>query len=49
MIILDDSLVGLLASVAGTFDSVERYIVVGDGDASALPADVLRYEELLAA
>ncbi len=53
IIILDDSLVGLLASVAGTFECVERYIVVGDGDgegdASALPADVLRYEELLAA
>jgi acyl-CoA synthetase (AMP-forming)/AMP-acid ligase II len=39
----------LLASVAGTFECVERYIVVGEGDASALPADVLRYEELLAA
>ena len=49
IIILDDSLVGLLASVTGTFECVERYIVVGEGDASALPADVLRYEELLAA
>ena len=33
----DDSLVALLASVAGTFECVEHYIVVGEGDASALP------------
>jgi fatty-acyl-CoA synthase len=49
VIVVDDSLVPLLAKVAPTFETVERYIVVGDGDASALPGEVLRYEELLAA
>src|SRR6185503_1499658 len=48
VIIVDDSLVPLLARVAKDLKTVERYIVVGDGDASAL-GDVLRYEELLAA
>src|SRR6185369_3385363 len=48
MIIVDESLVPLLARVAKDLKTVERYIVVGDGDASAL-GDVLRYEELLAA
>src|SRR5262249_26046546 len=47
-IILDDSLVPLLAKVAPELKSVEHYIVVGDGDASAL-GEVLRYEELIAA
>ena len=37
VIVVDDSLVPLLAKVASTFETVERYIVVGDGDASALP------------
>ncbi len=46
-IIVDDSLVPLLARVAGDLKTVERYVVVGDGDASAL-GDVLRYEELIA-
>ena len=48
VIIVDDSLVPLLARVAKDLKTVERFIVVGDGDASAL-GDVLRYEELLAA
>lgn len=48
MIIVDDSLIPLLARVAKDLTTVERYIVVGDGDASAL-GDVLRYEELIAA
>src|SRR5262245_31420606 len=47
LIIVDDSLVPLLARVAKDLKTVERYIVVGDGDASAL-GDVLRYDELLA-
>lgn len=47
VIIVDDSLVPLLARVAGDLKTVERYIVVGDGDASAL-GDVLRYEALVA-
>jgi fatty-acyl-CoA synthase len=48
LIIVDDSLVPLLARVAKDLKTVERFIVVGDGDASVL-GDVLRYEELIAA
>jgi N-acetyl-beta-hexosaminidase len=33
---------------APTSETVERYVVIGDGDAGSLP-DPLRYEELLAA
>jgi fatty-acyl-CoA synthase len=47
VIFVDDSLVPLLAKVAPTFEGVEHYVVVGDGDASALP-NAIRYEELLA-
>jgi fatty-acyl-CoA synthase len=47
-IILDDSLVPLLARVAQDLKTVEHFIVIGSGDASPL-GDVLRYEELLAA
>ncbi|MCO6009753.1 long-chain fatty acid--CoA ligase [Actinoallomurus purpureus] len=50
IIIVDDSLVPLLARVADRLPTVEAFIVVGDGDASALgAARVLRYRELLAA
>ena len=48
VIFVDDSLVPLLAKVADSFDTVERFVVMGDGDASALPGEVIRYEELLA-
>jgi len=48
VIIIDDSLVPLLARVAADLKTVEHFIVVGGGDATAL-GDVLRYEELLAA
>ncbi len=48
VIIVDDSLVPLLAKVKDDLDSVEHIIVVGDGDASALGRDVLRYDDLLA-
>jgi len=48
MIIVDDSLVPILARVKSDLTTVERIVVVGDGDASAL-GDVLRYGELLAA
>lgn len=48
IIIVDDSLVPLLARVAKDLKTVEHFIVIGDGDASAL-GDVLRYEELLGA
>ena len=49
VIIVDDSLIPLLASVKDRFETVEHYIVVGDGDASALGEDVFRYDELIAA
>ena len=52
VVIVDDSVLPLLARVASQLKTVETYIVVGDGDASALEghgAQVLRYEELLAA
>jgi acyl-CoA synthetase (AMP-forming)/AMP-acid ligase II len=46
-IFVDDSLVPVLAPLAETFEGVRHYVVMGDGDASALP-NALRYEELLA-
>jgi len=54
IIIVDDSLVPLLAKVAGELPDVEAFIVNGAGDASALGGPngrvpVLRYQELLAA
>jgi fatty-acyl-CoA synthase len=50
VILVDDSVIPLLAPHVDSFDTVEKYIVVGDGDASALPQDkVVRYDELLAA
>jgi len=50
VIIVDDSVVPLLARVVPELTTVERYIVVGDGDASALgDVEVLRYHDLLAA
>ena len=48
VVILDDSLVPLLAKVSKDLKTVERYIVVGSGDASVL-GEVLRYDELIAA
>jgi fatty-acyl-CoA synthase len=52
VIIVDDSLISVLARVLPELRGVEKFVVVGDGDASALEgngADVLRYYELLAA
>lgn len=50
VIIVDDSLVPVLAQVADQLDTVRWFVVVGDGDADGLPADrVRRYDELLAA
>jgi len=48
VIILDDSLVPLLAKVIDKLETVEHLIVVGDGDVSALGREVLRYEEVIA-
>ena len=51
IIIVDDTLVPLLARIAGELTTVEAFIVNGTGDASALGdrIPVLRYHELLAA
>ncbi|HEX6311890.1 MAG TPA: AMP-binding protein, partial [Acidimicrobiia bacterium] len=56
IVVVDDTLVPLLARVAPELKTVERYLVVGDGDASALEAagagagaDVVRYHDLLVA
>ena len=52
IVIVDGSLVPVLAKLAPELSSVEQYIVVGDADTAALEgnrAEVLRYEELLAA
>jgi len=46
IIIVDDSLVPLLARVKDQLKTVENFIVIGDGDASLL-GDVLRYYEIL--
>ena len=49
-VIVDASLIPLLARVARDLPTVEAFIVVGDADASALgDKPVLRYHELLAA
>jgi fatty-acyl-CoA synthase len=48
VVIVDDSLVPLLARVAGQLKTVEHFIVVGTGEAEPL-TNVLRYEDLLAA
>jgi fatty-acyl-CoA synthase len=49
VVIVDDSVVPLLARVMPELRTVEHVIVVGDGDAAALGRPVLRYEALLAA
>ena len=54
IIIVDDSLVPLLAKIAGELPTVEAFIVNGTGDTTALgdlngKVPVLRYHELLAA
>jgi len=46
VIFVDDSLVALLEQLAPQLRCVNHYVVMGDGDAGALPG-VLRYEELL--
>jgi len=52
LIILDDSLVPMLANVAADLQTVERCVVIGDGDATALQSvvpnvEILRYDDLL--
>jgi len=47
LIFVDGSLVPVLEKLAPSFQGVEHYVVMGDGDAGTLPG-ALRYEELLA-
>ncbi|HET9730849.1 MAG TPA: AMP-binding protein, partial [Acidimicrobiia bacterium] len=50
VVVVDDSLVSVLAKVLAELHTVEHFIVVGDGDASALgDVPVSRYADLLAA
>jgi fatty-acyl-CoA synthase len=51
VIIVDDTLVPLLAAIAGELPAVEAFVVNGPGDATALEGrvPVLRYQELIAA
>jgi fatty-acyl-CoA synthase len=53
VVIVDDSLIPVLSKVAGDFSTVEKFVVVGDGDASTLElvapqAEVVRYDALVA-
>ncbi|HVQ57385.1 MAG TPA: long-chain fatty acid--CoA ligase [Solirubrobacterales bacterium] len=48
VLLVDPALVGEMERVLPLLDSVERFVVIGDGDPGELP-DPLRYEELLAA
>jgi fatty-acyl-CoA synthase len=47
VIFVDDTLVPLLEKVASTFETVEHYVIVGDGDPGSLP-NALGYEDLIA-
>ena len=49
VILVDASLIPLLARVAAELKTVEQFVVVGQGDAGPLGGNVLSYEELLAA
>jgi acyl-CoA synthetase (AMP-forming)/AMP-acid ligase II len=46
VIFVDDSLVPALAKLAPSFETVEHYVVMGDGECEQLPG-ALRYEELI--
>jgi fatty-acyl-CoA synthase len=46
VIFVDDSLVPVLEQLAPTFETVEHYVVMGDGESGSLPG-ALRYEELM--
>src|SRR3954469_25954996 len=47
VVFVDDVLVPVLEKVAPTFETVEHFVVMGDGDTGDLP-NVIRYEELIA-
>ncbi|HEV2924904.1 MAG TPA: long-chain fatty acid--CoA ligase [Solirubrobacteraceae bacterium] len=46
VIFVDDSLVPVLEKLAPSFNTVSRYVVMGDGDMGTLP-NAVRYEDLL--
>jgi fatty-acyl-CoA synthase len=48
-LLVDESLVPVLAKVRSELQNVERYIVFGSGDGSELGVETLSYEDLLAA
>ena len=48
VVLVDASLVPVLAKVAAQLETVKHFVVIGDGDAAGLPSP-LRYEALLAA
>ncbi len=47
IVFVDDVLVPVLEKMAGEFETVEHFVVMGDGDCGSLP-NVIRYEELIA-
>jgi fatty-acyl-CoA synthase len=47
VVLVDDSLVPMLEKVAPSFETVEHYVIMGDGDAGSLP-NAIRYEDLIA-
>ena len=47
IVLVDASLVPALEKVAHTFETVERYVIMGDGDAGSLP-NAISYEDLIA-
>ncbi|MGI8847575.1 MAG: long-chain fatty acid--CoA ligase [Candidatus Dormibacteria bacterium] len=48
VVIVDSSLIPLLAAIRPHLNTVERVVVIGDGDVSALGGDVIRYDDLIA-
>ena len=49
VVLVDATLIPLLAKVAPELKTVEQFVIMGEGDASPLGSNVLSYEELLAA
>src|SRR5256714_5231221 len=49
VVLVDASVIPLLARVAAELKTVEQFVVIGEGDAGPLGSNVLSYEELLAA
>jgi len=49
VVLVDASLIPVIARVVAELKTVERFVVIGDGDAAPLGKAVSRYEELLAA